>query len=172
MSGYLKGQEKPQMSAGFAFIFKQRGLTLLMCFFAIFNFLMNVASSLTEPLALSISGSVALGMVQMAAGIGIFLGSIYVTKHDIKLTYSFAIFCSACVAGLALIITGAENHIVFMLMPKFLKSENGLAILLGNSLGKGNLNYRCMYLLSGTIAIVCALIFFSRSSMKELGKEE
>ena len=222
-------KEKPQMSAGFSFIFNQRGLTLLMCFFAIFNFLMNIASSLTEPLALSISGSVALGTVQMAGGIGIFFGSIYITKHDIKLTYSFAIFCSACVAGLALLITGVGNHIAFMLigqflllfvtpivntmagtlwiiktpkelqgrvyaarsmvskcivpvayfiigpvtdylMPKFLSSENGLAILLSNSLGKGNLNYRCMYLLSGIIAIVCALLSFSRSSMKELGK--
>lgn len=229
--GQAKEKKNTHMHSGFLFIFKQRGLTLLLCFFAIFNFLMNIASSLTEPLALSISGSVGMGMVQMAAGIGIFLGSIYVTKRDIKLTYSSAIFCSACVAGLALLITGMGNYVIYMiigqflllfvtpivntmagtlwiiktptelqgrvyaarsmvskcivpvayfiigpvtdhLVPRFLKSEHALAIMLRNVLGRENLNFRCMYLLAGFIAIICALLFFSRSSLRNLGKEE
>jgi MFS family permease len=113
-------KEKGKVFAGFRFIFKQKGLTLLMLFFALFNFLMNITNSLTEPLALSVSGSVAMGMVKMAGGVGILLGSVYITTHDLKISYGKGIFYSAITAGVAMCIMGIRNNIVFIIVGEFL----------------------------------------------------
>jgi hypothetical protein len=81
---------------------------------------MNITNSLTEPLALSVSGSVAMGMVKMAGGVGILLGSVYITTHDLKISYGKGIFYSAITAGVAMCIMGIRNNIVFIIVGEFL----------------------------------------------------
>lgn len=58
------------ISAGFRFIFSARGLTLLMIFFAVFNFLLNLSDSMTEPLVLSLVKMA--GMAAMIAALLLF----------------------------------------------------------------------------------------------------
>ncbi len=107
------------MMAGFQFIFSQRGLTLLMIFFTFFNFLLSATDSLTEPLVLSLGNSLDMGLVKMAGGIGIFLGSLFITGKDIKYSYSKSIFISAILAGASICVIGVRNSVCFVILGKF-----------------------------------------------------
>lgn len=107
------------ISAGFRFIFSIRGLTLLMIFFAIFNFLINVSDSLTEPLVLSLGNSFDMGLVKMAGGVGIFLGSLFVAEKGMKYSYGRSIFISAIVTGVSLCVMGIRNNICFVISGEF-----------------------------------------------------
>lgn len=107
------------ISAGFRFIFSQRGLTLLMIFYAMFNFPLNVSDSLTEPLVLSLGGSFDMGLVKMAGGMGIFLGSLFVTQKGMKCSYSRSIFVSAMATGVALCVIGIRNNIYTIILGEF-----------------------------------------------------
>lgn len=105
--------------AGFQFIFSQRGLTLLMIFYAMFNFPLNVSDSLTEPLVLSLGNSFDMGLVKMAGGIGIFLGSLFITGKGMKYSYSKSIFISAVVTGVSICVIGIRNNIYFIMLGEF-----------------------------------------------------
>lgn len=105
--------------AGFQFIFSARGLTLLMIFFAFFNFFLNVSDSLTEPLVLSLGNSFDMGLVKMAGGIGIFLGSLFITGKGMKYSYSKSIFISAIVTGASICVMGIRNNICFIILGEF-----------------------------------------------------
>lgn len=104
---------------GFQFIFSQRGLTLLMIFFAMFNFPLNVSDSLTEPLVLSLGNSFDMGLVKMAGGMGIFLGSLFVTKKGMKYSYSRSIFISAMTTGASLCVIGIRNNMYSIILGEF-----------------------------------------------------
>lgn len=104
---------------GFRFIFSQRGLTLLMIFFAMFNFPLNVSDSLTEPLVLSLGNSFDMGLVKMAGGMGIFLGSLFVTKKGMKYSYSRSIFISAMTTGASLCVIGIRNNMYSIILGEF-----------------------------------------------------
>lgn len=105
--------------AGFQFIFSARGLTLLMIFFAFFNFFLNVSDSLTEPLVLSLGNSFDMGLVKMAGGIGIFLGSLFITGKGMKYSYSKSIFISAIVTGASICVMGIRNNICCIILGEF-----------------------------------------------------
>lgn len=105
--------------AGFQFIFSQRGLTLLMIFYAMFNFPLNVSDSLTEPLVLSLGNSFDMGLVKMAGGIGIFLGSLFITGKGMKYSYSKSIFISAVVTGVSICVIGIRNNIYSIMLGEF-----------------------------------------------------
>ncbi len=105
--------------AGFQFIFSARGLTLLMIFFAFFNFFLNVSDSLTEPLVLSLGNSFDMGLVKMAGGIGILLGSLFITEKGMKYSYSKSIFISAIITGASICIMGIRNNIGFIILGEF-----------------------------------------------------
>lgn len=105
--------------AGFQFIFSQRGLTLLMIFYAMFNFPLNVSDSLTEPLVLSLGNSFDMGLVKMAGGIGLFLGSLFITGKGMKYSYSKSIFISAVVTGVSICVIGIRNNIYSIMLGEF-----------------------------------------------------
>lgn len=105
--------------AGFQFIFSQRGLTLLMIFFAIFNFVLNVSDSMTEPLVLSLGNSFDMGLVKLAGGVGIFLGSLFITGRDMKHSYSKSIFISAMAAGASICVMGIRNNMYTIISGEF-----------------------------------------------------
>lgn len=104
---------------GFRFIFSQRGLTLLMIFFAMFNFPLNISDSLMEPLVLSLGSSFDMGLVKMAGGIGILLGSLFITHKAMQYSYSKSIFISAMTTGAALCVIGIRNHMYSIILGEF-----------------------------------------------------
>lgn len=108
------------ISAGFWFIFSVRGLTLLMIFFAAFNFLLNVSDSLTEPLVLSLGSSFDMGLVKMAGGVGILLGSLFAAGKGMKSSYGRSIFISAIVTGVSLCVMGIRNNMYFVILGEFM----------------------------------------------------
>lgn len=213
--------------AGFRFIFSARGLTLLMIFFAFFNFFLNVSDSLTEPLVLSLGNSFDLGLVKMAGGMGIFLGSLFITGKGMKYSYSRSIFVSAIVTGASLCVMGIRNNIwsiilgefVFLFVtpvvntlagtlwilktpkelqgrvyaarsmvakgiiplsyllvgpladswiPMFLQNHPDACKAVQIVLREGNLNYRLVYVMAGMMAIIFAVLFFSRKDLRQL----
>ncbi len=106
--------------AGFQFIFAARGLTLLMLFFAGFNFFLNVSDSLTEPLVLSLGNSFAMGLVKTAGGVGVFLGSLFITQKGMKHSYSKSIFLSAVITGASLCVMGIRNNLYTIIIGEFI----------------------------------------------------
>lgn len=90
-----------------------------MIFYAMFNFPLNVSDSLTEPLVLSLGSSFDMGLVKMAGGMGIFLGSLFITKKGLKCSYSRSIFLSAMVTGVALCVIGIRNNIYTIILGEF-----------------------------------------------------
>lgn len=64
---------------GWNFLTARPGLFGLLGYFALVNFLLNIAMVLIGPLVLSTSTSVALGAVQMAAGAGMLVGSVAIS---------------------------------------------------------------------------------------------
>jgi MFS transporter, DHA3 family, macrolide efflux protein len=64
---------------GWHFLTARPGLFGLLGYFALVNFLLNIAMVLIGPLILSTSTSVALGAVQMAAGAGMLVGSVIIS---------------------------------------------------------------------------------------------
>lgn len=72
------------ISAGFRFIFSARGLTLLMIFFAVFNFLLNLSDSMTEPLVLSLGNSLGMGLVKMAGMAAMIAALLFFSQKDLR----------------------------------------------------------------------------------------
>lgn len=100
-----------EISAGFRFIFSQKGLTMLMVLFALLNFLFNLAGVLIEPLSLSAGNSIQLGIIKTCGGVGLLLGSLFITLKSVKVSYSKGILMSAAAAGFALMVMGLRNSI-------------------------------------------------------------
>lgn len=105
---------------GFTFIKQRKGLLVMMLFFAVVNFFLNLSIVLLTPLVLSLGNPVALGTVQMIGGIGMLLGSFFVTvkKREnclVKRIY-FAIFFVA----LSLFIMGVRDSITLISIGRFL----------------------------------------------------
>lgn len=111
-----------EVSAGFRFIFSQKGLTLLMIFFALLNFLFNLSGALIEPLSLSIGNSVQLGFVKMCGGVGMMFGSLFITLKTLKVSYGKGILLSALGAGIALIVMGVKDSIYAIAIGRLLLS--------------------------------------------------
>lgn len=105
---------------GFAFIKKRRGLLTMMIFFAVVNFFLNLSMVLLTPLVITFSNSAALGSIQMAGGIGMFLGSIFATfkKRNNKLVKR--IFFAILFASINLMIMGMRDSIVLISLGRFL----------------------------------------------------
>ncbi len=105
---------------GFQFIFSQKSLTLLMIFFALLNFLFNLTSVLIEPLSLSIGNSISLSIVKVCSGIGLMVGSFFVTIIKTKVSYSKGIKYAAFIAGFALTVMGIRNSILCIAIGRIL----------------------------------------------------
>jgi MFS family permease len=61
---------------GWRYLVERPGLLGLLIYFALVNFLFNFSGVLSGPLVLSFSTPAALGMIQMASGVGMLLGSV------------------------------------------------------------------------------------------------
>lgn len=109
LSDTVKESGQLKISAGFRFIFSQKGLTLLMILFALLNFLFNLSSVLIEPLSLSLGNSVHLGVVKTCGGLGLLGGSLFITLKKLKMSYSKVILFSVIIEGAALIIMGFHS---------------------------------------------------------------
>jgi MFS family permease len=67
------------MVFGWSYLWRLRGLFWMLWYFALVNFLLNFAMVLMGPLVLSFGDASTLGVVQMAAGFGMLLGSLVVS---------------------------------------------------------------------------------------------
>ncbi len=114
------GNALENVSAGFRFIFSQKGLSLLLIFFTLFNFLINVPDSLTEPLGLSVGGSIFMGVLKMCGGAGVLCGSLFITVKAVKKSYSKGIFWASIIAGIGIFIMGVRNNIYTIIIGEFL----------------------------------------------------
>lgn len=182
---------------------------------------------MTEPLVLSLGNSFDLGLVKMAGGMGIFLGSLFITGKGMKYSYSRSIFVSAIVTGASLCVMGIRNNIwsiilgefVFLFVtpvvntlagtlwilktpkelqgrvyaarsmvakgiiplsyllvgpladswiPMFLQNHPDACKAVQIVLREGNLNYRLVYVMAGMMAIIFAVLFFSRKDLRQL----
>jgi len=119
-SGTVEKKQRIEINAGFRFIFSQKGLTLLMIFFCLLNFLFNLSGTLIEPLSLSLGNSIYLGIIKTCGGIGLLVGSLYVTFKIFKISYSKGIFLSAAIAGIALVIMGLKDSILNLALGRLL----------------------------------------------------
>jgi MFS family permease len=105
---------------GWHYLLQRPGLFGLLWYFALVNFLLNFAMVLLGPLVLSYSTASGLGIVQMAAGAGMLLGSIAVSvwngpKKRIPLVIGLLAF-----AALALALTGLRASLVITAVGIFL----------------------------------------------------
>lgn len=105
---------------GFRFIKERKGLMAMMCFFAVVNFFLNLSMVLLTPLALSFSNSAALGTIQMAGGIGMLLGSLFVTMKKSKNGLISRIYFAILFAALNLMIMGCRDSIILISLGRFL----------------------------------------------------
>jgi MFS family permease len=98
---------------GWNYLRQRPGLFGLLMYFALVNFLLNIASVLTGPLVLSRNSPAALGTVQMAAGLGMLAGSLVMSawggpKQRIRGVISFI----GCMA-VGLLVVGIRPGAVF-----------------------------------------------------------
>lgn len=105
---------------GWHYLVQRSGLFGLLWYFALVNFLLNFAMVLLGPLVLSYSNSTSLGIVQMASGAGMLLGSILVSawrgpRQRIPLVIGVLAF-----SALALALTGLRASIFLTSLGMFL----------------------------------------------------
>lgn len=115
-----EGNALENVSAGFKFILSQKGLTLLLTFFTLFNFLINVPDSLTEALGLSVGGSIFMGVLKMCGGAGVLCGSLFITVKAVKKSYGKGIFWASVLAGTGIFIMGVRNNTYTIILGEFL----------------------------------------------------
>jgi MFS transporter, DHA3 family, macrolide efflux protein len=91
---------------GFKYLRARSGLLGLLLFFALTNFLLNLAAVLTGPLVLSFSNAAALGGVQTAGGAGMLAGSIVLSAWGGPTRRIPWVFVVICLAACGLILMG------------------------------------------------------------------
>lgn len=74
-----KGSAWKDAVFGWKYLRERTGLFILLWYFALVNFLLNVSGVMMTPLVLSFGGADALGLVQGALGLGMLLGSVIIS---------------------------------------------------------------------------------------------
>ena len=105
---------------GWRYLSQRAGLFGLLWYFALVNFLLNFAMVLLGPLVLSYSTATSLGIVQMAAGAGMLLGSIAVSAWSGPKKRIPLVMGVLALAALALAITGLRASIITTALGIFL----------------------------------------------------
>ncbi|HUN22590.1 MAG TPA: MFS transporter [Anaerolineales bacterium] len=67
---------RQDLTIGFQFLWQEKGLFILLCYFSFVNFLLTGTSNLLGPFFLSQGGADRLGLMQTIAGLGILAGSL------------------------------------------------------------------------------------------------
>ena len=75
----VSGRVRRDFAFGLRFLRDRPGLLGLLIYFALINFLLNLAFVLTGPLVLSFSDPATLGVIQMASGAAMLVGSIVIS---------------------------------------------------------------------------------------------
>jgi MFS transporter, DHA3 family, macrolide efflux protein len=96
---------------GWRYLAQRGGLFGLLWYFALVNFLLNFAMVLLGPLVLSYGNSTSLGIVQMAAGAGMLLGSLLVSAWGGPKKRIPALIGIMAFSALALALTGLRASI-------------------------------------------------------------
>lgn len=106
-------QKEEKMSAlnsimiGFRFIYQQKGLLALLCYFGIINFVIAVAIVIIQPLVLTMANAKVLGTLLSTAGIGMLTGSSIMSvwggpkrKMPLILSIGLLVGIFGCVVGI------------------------------------------------------------------------
>ncbi len=101
-----------QMTFGYRYLRKFPGLFYLIVIFAFVNFFANAGASVIGPLVLTLGDAQDLGIVQMAIGLGLLIGSIGVSVWGGPKTNKLRVILIAlCILGLGQILSGSVARI-------------------------------------------------------------
>ena len=98
---------------GWRYLRERPGLFGLLVYFALVNFLLNIATVLTGPLVLSRYSAAVLGPVQMASGLGMLVGSLAMSAWGGPKRRINAVIGFIGLAALGLLVTGVRPEAVF-----------------------------------------------------------
>lgn len=97
------------MAEGWRYLRARPGLFGLLLYFALANFSLNLAGVLTGPLVLATSPASVLGTVQMAAGVGMLLGSIVMSAWRGPQRRVLALIGGITSGAAGLVLAGAQG---------------------------------------------------------------
>jgi DHA3 family macrolide efflux protein-like MFS transporter len=109
-----KGSAWKDAVFGWKYLRARTGLFMLLWFFALANFLLNVSGVMLTPLVLSFGGPDALGIVQGTFGLGLLLGSVLISAWGGPgpKRRMFGLVGFIALASLGMLITGATNIVL------------------------------------------------------------
>jgi MFS family permease len=98
---------------GWRYLRERQGLFGLLLYFALVNFLLNIATVLTGPLVLSRYSAAVLGPVQMASGLGMLVGSLAMSAWGGPKRRINAVIGFIGLAAVGLLVTGVRPEAIF-----------------------------------------------------------
>lgn len=105
---------------GWRYLWARPGLFGMLLYFALVNFLMNLAAVLTAPLVLSFAKADSLGMVQSVFGAAMLIGSIVMSVWGGPKRRMLTIYACAVLIGLSMIIIGLRPSVVLIAVGFFI----------------------------------------------------
>jgi DHA3 family macrolide efflux protein-like MFS transporter len=106
-----KGSAWKDAVFGWKYLRERTGLFMLLCYFALVNFLLNVSGVMLTPLVLSFGGPDALGLVQGALGLGMLLGSVIMSAWGGPKRRMFGLVGFIALTSLGMVITGSTMSV-------------------------------------------------------------
>jgi hypothetical protein len=114
-----KGSAWQDAVFGWKYLRARTGLFLLLWYFALANFLLNVSGVMLTPLVLSFGGPDALGLVQGAFGLGMLVGSLIMSAWGGPKRRVIGLIGFATLISLGMMITGSSMSLVIIGMGSF-----------------------------------------------------
>jgi MFS family permease len=107
-----KGSAWKDAVFGWKYLRARTGLFLMLWYFALANFLLNVSGVMLTPLVLSFGGPDALGLVQGAMGLGMLLGSVIMSAWGGPKQRMLGLVVFIALAAVGMSITGSTMSLV------------------------------------------------------------
>jgi MFS family permease len=131
---------RQDLTIGFQFLWQEKGLFVLLCYFSFVNFLLTGTSNLFGPFFLSQGGADHLGLMQTIAGLGILVGSLAMAVIGKTRKRTLTIVLVLQIMAIGMVLTGYLTNLWFLGLTLFLTfacpaiaSANSAAIFLAKT---------------------------------------
>jgi DHA3 family macrolide efflux protein-like MFS transporter len=109
-----------EISYGWVYILKRRGLFALLLFFAANNFLVGIVQTLVTPLVLSFASATDLGTILTVGGVGMLISSILVSTLKTPPSLILIIFSFMLLGGISIACAGFYQSVPILALVAFL----------------------------------------------------
>jgi surfactin synthase thioesterase subunit/MFS family permease len=127
---FRKREEPPlqEIAGGWRYIARRRGLTAMVVFFTVLNFVLGIMMVLVQPLVLALESPAVLGRVMLAEGLGLLIGGLAMTMWGGTKRRAEGMVGFSIVFGASILVMGLRPSPIYPTIGLFVFGLSGALI--------------------------------------------